>query len=101
MLLEQLMHADTRHRATMKVTIQRMQQLLDAALKGAESKPQPTLSVGSCSLPPGWLDSVDQQSSLLDAVLCLVGCPLPVDRIDLHKYHTDLSEPVLRSWYQH
>ncbi|CUG18757.1 Hypothetical protein, putative [Bodo saltans] len=28
MLLEQLMHADTRHRATMKVAIQRIQELV-------------------------------------------------------------------------
>ncbi|CUG18428.1 Hypothetical protein, putative [Bodo saltans] len=59
------------------------------------------LSVGPCSLPPGWLDAVDERPSLLDALLCLVGCPLPVNRGDLINYHADLNERALRDWYQH
>ncbi|CUI15040.1 serine-threonine protein kinase, putative, partial [Bodo saltans] len=99
-LVKQLLHADSRHRGTLVEIIPELQNLLDTVIKVAEP-PQPTLSMGLCSLAPGWLDAVDPQPSLLDALLCLIGCPLPVDRTDLAAHHADLNSPKLAAWYHY
>ncbi|CUG02693.1 Hypothetical protein, putative, partial [Bodo saltans] len=99
-LVKQLLHIDPSHRGTITAAMLELQKVLDTVIRVAES-PQPTLSITPCSLSPGWLDTVNAQSSLLEALLCLIGCPLPADREDLRVHHADLNEPRLRAWYQY
>ncbi|CUG86414.1 receptor-type protein kinase, putative [Bodo saltans] len=48
-----------------------------------------------------WLDDVDCQPSLLDALLCLLECPLPVIRQDLKGHRANLNERTIRAWYKY
>ncbi|CUG94401.1 leucine-rich repeat protein, putative, partial [Bodo saltans] len=99
MLVQKLLHTNPSDRGPLTEVVQRLKALLNSDVQEIAS-PQPMFSMISCSLTPRWLDSVDEQPSLLAALLYLVGCPLPYDRADLSTYFSGINEQTLRAWYQ-
>ncbi|CUE70734.1 protein tyrosine kinase, putative, partial [Bodo saltans] len=97
-LLLQLLHVDPRRRGTFEAAKQRMQELLATLVITLESQPPPQLSAGLCPWAPGWLDTVDPQPSLLEPLLCLLRCPLPVACSDLSGQRARFD--ALLAWYQ-
>ncbi|CUG89038.1 tyrosine kinase, putative [Bodo saltans] len=94
-LTRQLLHRDPWRRGTLDTAMQRMQELLDAAANATDQQPPPVLSVGLCPWTPGWLDTVDPQPSLLEALLCLIRCTV------LSDHRTEWRESrKLMAWYQ-
>ncbi|CUE70758.1 Hypothetical protein, putative [Bodo saltans] len=99
-LLLKLLHVDPRRRGALEAAKQRMQELLATLVIALQSQPPPLLSAGFCPWTPGWLDTVDPQPSLLEALMCLIKSSLPVVWSHLSDQRAQLDARTLLAWYQ-